>query len=223
MQVVHKRMSDDCEYKPLPSFASEKYPGELKHYPTWETATKITIVAIVDIVAIVGNILIIVIVLHSKKMRTATNYYIMNLSFADLLVACFPIWIHIVDDVTEGWVVGEYFCKFNPFIQSKYIFVRSDVLRTIVSLFNFCFIVVLLYSKLSLSLFPLLLIVYEIYEKFFFFFFLFLYCLFYKLTLLFFVCHFHLIIIKSTSSNVKSRGAKFAFRSVLSFSPLAEQ
>jgi hypothetical protein len=83
-------------YKPLPSFASEKYPGELKHYPTWETATKITIVAIVDIVAIVGNILIIVIVLHSKKMRTATNYYIMNLSFADLLVACFPIWIHIV-------------------------------------------------------------------------------------------------------------------------------
>jgi hypothetical protein len=56
-------------------------------------------------------------------MRTATNYYIMNLSFADLLVACFPIWIHIVDDVTEGWVVGEYFCKFNPFIQSKYIFV----------------------------------------------------------------------------------------------------
>lgn len=160
MQVVHKRMSDDCEYKPLPSeaIASGKYPGELKHYPTWETATKITTVAIVDIVAIVGNILIIVIVLHSKKMRTATNYYIMNLSFADLLVACFPIWIHIVDDVTEGWVVGEYFCKFNPFIQSKYIFVGSDVLRTIVYLFNFCFIVVFffLYSKLSLSLFPLL-------------------------------------------------------------------
>lgn len=101
--------------------SNTKFPGELKHIEAWEMAVKITVVVIVDLVAIVGNILVIFIVGHSKKMRTVTNFYIMNLSIADLLVACFPIWIHLVDDVTEGWVVGAYFCKFNPFIQSKYI------------------------------------------------------------------------------------------------------
>ncbi|CAC5402403.1 NPFFR2 [Mytilus coruscus] len=112
-------MSSKCENTETVSvdFSNTNFIGELKKFPAWETAVKIAVVAAVDLVAIIGNILIIFIVVHSKKMRTATNFYIVNLSIADLLVACFPRWIHLVDDVTEGWVVGAYFCKFNPFIQ----------------------------------------------------------------------------------------------------------
>ncbi|XP_063447150.1 substance-K receptor-like [Mytilus trossulus] len=113
-------MSGKCENTATVSdedLLNTNFIGELKKFPAWETAVKIAVVAAVDLVAIIGNILIIFIVVHSKKMRTATNFYIVNLSIADLLVACFPIWIHLVDDVTEGWVVGAYFCKFNPFIQ----------------------------------------------------------------------------------------------------------
>lgn len=110
-------MPEQCASLPAVDFSSALYPGSYKNYPTWEIVLKISFVVLVEIVAIVGNILLILIVMGSKKMRTTTNYYIVNLAISDLLVALFPIWMHLVDDVTEGWVVGGFLCKFNPFMQ----------------------------------------------------------------------------------------------------------
>lgn len=110
-----------CVLSPDTSLDDYAYPGTLKNYSAWEMATKIIIGVLVDLFAIVGNGLIIYVVICFKKLRTTTNYYIVNLAVANLLAACFPIWIHIVDDVTDGWVLGAFLCKFSPFIQSKSI------------------------------------------------------------------------------------------------------
>lgn len=112
-------MAEQCSSVQTVDTSAALYPGSYKNYPQWEIALKISFVVLVEIVAIVGNILLILIVMGSKKMRTTTNYYIVNLAISDLLVALFPIWMHLVDDVTEGWVVGGFLCKFNPFMQSK--------------------------------------------------------------------------------------------------------
>jgi hypothetical protein len=50
-------------------------------------------------------------------MRTTTNYYIVNLAVADLLVTVCCMWVTLIDDVTEGWVLGAFFCRINTFMQ----------------------------------------------------------------------------------------------------------
>ena len=106
-------------------FSQIPYPGTLKKFPTWELGVKVTLCVILELVALVGNILVITIVVKFKRMRTTTNYYLVNLAVSDLLVALMPIWIHVVASLNEFWVFGSFLCKFNPFLQSKFYFFLS--------------------------------------------------------------------------------------------------
>ncbi|XP_048761624.2 neuropeptide FF receptor 2-like isoform X2 [Ostrea edulis] len=111
-------MAKDCNAKiQMPDLSGIEYIGEIKAVPSWETGVKITICVSIELVAIVGNLLIIIIIAQSPKMRTVTNYYILNLAISDMLVGLFAMWIHLVDDLTQGWVLGSFLCKFNPFLQ----------------------------------------------------------------------------------------------------------
>lgn len=113
-------MEKDCNAKiQMPDLSGIEFIGEIKEVPAWEMGVKITIGVSIELVAIVGNLLIIIIIAQSPKMRNVTNYYILNLAISDLLVGLFAIWIHLVDDLTQGWVLGSFLCKFNPFMQSK--------------------------------------------------------------------------------------------------------
>lgn len=121
-------MAKDCNEKiQMPDLSGIEYIGEIKAVPSWETGVKITICVSIELVAIVGNLLIIIIIAQSPKMRTVTNYYILNLAISDMLVGLFAMWIHLVDDLTQGWVLGSFLCKFNPFLQSK-LLIHNDTL-----------------------------------------------------------------------------------------------
>lgn len=100
-------------------FSNIPYPAELKTYSSKEIGIKVSIGVVVDLLAIVGNILVITIVVRFKHMRTTTNYYLVNLAVSDLLVGLMPIWVHIVASLNEFWVFGSFLCKFNPFMQSN--------------------------------------------------------------------------------------------------------
>lgn len=96
-----------------------EYPGVIKQLPQWEIALKLIFYVMTILVSIVGNVLVICIVWKNKRMRTTTNYYIVNLAVSDLLVTVSCTWVHLITDVTEGWVLGAFFCKFNSFAQGK--------------------------------------------------------------------------------------------------------
>ena len=98
------------------------YPGTIKIMPNWEAILKIAIYSIIMITAIIGNVLIILVVVRNKSMRTTTNFYIVNLAVSDLLVTCFCTWVRLVDNLTEGWVLGTFFCKANTFTQGNTMF-----------------------------------------------------------------------------------------------------
>ena len=94
--------------------------------PTWEILLKSLFSAIIIIAAILGNTLVIYIVWRNKRMRTTTNYFLVNLAVSDLMVTLSCTWVHLVDDLTEGWVLGAFFCKFNSFAQGKSTSVSID-------------------------------------------------------------------------------------------------
>lgn len=50
-------------------------------------------------------------------MRTVTNYFIVNLSLADVLVTITCLPATLVVDITETWFFGQPLCKVIPYLQ----------------------------------------------------------------------------------------------------------
>ncbi|XP_064620179.1 neuropeptide receptor 15-like [Lineus longissimus] len=72
---------------------------------------------IIGVVGLVGNILVVVAILGDKKMRSsATNLFITNLAFADLMLMVFTIPEILMFLINKGWLLGVPMCKIERFI-----------------------------------------------------------------------------------------------------------
>lgn len=67
------------------------------------------------IVAAGGNIIVIWIVLAHKRMRTVTNYFLVNLAVADALISIFNTLFNFVFLLHNDWPFGKGYCKFSMF------------------------------------------------------------------------------------------------------------
>ena len=57
---------------------------------------------LVFIFAVVGNFLVIAVIFKTPAMRNVTNYFILNLAFADILVAVFVLPITVLANIFSG-------------------------------------------------------------------------------------------------------------------------
>uniref|UniRef100_A0A8C9RXK2 Orexin receptor type 2 n=2 Tax=Scleropages formosus TaxID=113540 RepID=A0A8C9RXK2_SCLFO len=73
---------------------------------------------VVFFVSLIGNTLVCFAVWKNHHMRTVTNYFIVNLSFADVLVTITCLPASLVVDITETWFFGETLCKVLPYLQT---------------------------------------------------------------------------------------------------------
>ncbi|TNN00076.1 orexin receptor type 2 [Takifugu flavidus] len=73
---------------------------------------------IVFCVSLIGNSLVCFAVWKNRHMRTVTNYFIVNLSFADVLVTIICLPASLVVDITETWFFGNTLCKIVPYLQT---------------------------------------------------------------------------------------------------------
>ena len=102
------------------AFENYPYPKDILKPPLWEIIVKCVAYGVITLLAFVGNLLVVYIVWQNKRMRTTTNYFIVNLAVSDLMVTSSCTWVHLVDDLNENWVLGAFFCKFNSFAQGKW-------------------------------------------------------------------------------------------------------
>jgi len=65
-----------------------------------------------------GNLLVILVVMLQKKMRTSTNYFFTNLAFSDLCVALFCIFQDLTSILRPVWPFGQLLCKMYHFTQT---------------------------------------------------------------------------------------------------------
>ncbi|XP_012253456.2 RYamide receptor-like isoform X5 [Athalia rosae] len=77
----------------------------------------ITLYVPVIVLAVTANILVIVVVLKYHYMRSVTNYFLVNLSVADLLVTTICMPMAVSQAVTMIWVYGEIMCKLFFYLQ----------------------------------------------------------------------------------------------------------
>lgn len=91
-------------------------------YPeTWEMVVRWTYTSVVLLVAVLGNLAIIVILAKNRLLlRTSVNYFILNMSVADLITALAGPIPFTIRDTAYFWVLGETWCYLDGYIQSKY-------------------------------------------------------------------------------------------------------
>uniref|UniRef100_A0A8C7EEI1 Neuropeptide FF receptor 1 n=1 Tax=Nothoprocta perdicaria TaxID=30464 RepID=A0A8C7EEI1_NOTPE len=69
------------------------------------------------VACVAGNALVCLTVLRSRRMRTATNTFILNLAVSDLLVGIFCMPTTLVDNLITGWPFGNAMCKMSGLVQ----------------------------------------------------------------------------------------------------------
>ncbi|XP_066257006.1 neuropeptide SIFamide receptor-like [Euwallacea similis] len=68
-------------------------------------------------VGLVGNFFVIAVVFRSPRMRTVTNFFIVNLAVADILVIVFCLPATLMSNIFVPWMLGGWMCKTVPYIQ----------------------------------------------------------------------------------------------------------
>ena len=91
--------------------------------PYTEQVLKCVAYSIILFCSLVGNVLVTCVVLLNRHMRTVTNYLIVNMAVAELLITAFnmPMTISVIAGSQIEWsesVAAEILCKFIPFSQS---------------------------------------------------------------------------------------------------------
>ncbi|KAL9693792.1 hypothetical protein quinque_013077 [Culex quinquefasciatus] len=68
------------------------------------------------LVAITGNCIVLWIVLAHRRMRTVTNYFLLNLSVADLLMSSLNCSFNFIFMLNSDWPFGAVYCTINNFM-----------------------------------------------------------------------------------------------------------
>lgn len=114
-------------------------------------AVKLTLYLVIFLVSSVGNSLVFLVIMRKNKMKTVTNYFILNLAIADLLLTfiCIPFDIP-VQEMDNIWPYGSFMCKVLYPLQTMCLFASVFTL-TAVSLTRYWAIVHPFRRQLTIS------------------------------------------------------------------------
>lgn len=90
--------------------------------PPWRIALWSVAYSSVLAVAVFGNLIVIWIILAHKRMRTVTNYFLLNLAFSDASMAAFNTLINFIYAAHGDWYFGEAYCRFQNFFPVTSVF-----------------------------------------------------------------------------------------------------
>nr|XP_028600623.1 neuromedin-K receptor [Podarcis muralis] len=90
--------------------------------PSWCIALWSLAYGAVVAVAVFGNVVVIWIILAHKRMRTVTNYFLVNLAFSDASVAAFNTLVNFIYALHGDWYFGEAYCRFQNFFPITAVF-----------------------------------------------------------------------------------------------------
>uniref|UniRef100_A0A3B3ZA40 G-protein coupled receptors family 1 profile domain-containing protein n=1 Tax=Periophthalmus magnuspinnatus TaxID=409849 RepID=A0A3B3ZA40_9GOBI len=120
--ILIQYVQQDTEVTSDPLLETTDWPDEgngrsqNKFYqPGWQVALWAIAYSLIILVSVTGNVTVIWIILAHRRMRTVTNYFIVNLAFSDVFIATFNTFINFVYALYNGWYFGLGYCRFQNF------------------------------------------------------------------------------------------------------------
>ncbi|XP_012258758.1 neuropeptide SIFamide receptor [Athalia rosae] len=99
------------------NLSSDQIPDLFYRHSMAMTAVYCVAYLLVFIIGLIGNSFVIAVVYRSPRMRTVTNFFIVNLAVADILVIVFCLPATLMSNIFVPWVLGWWMCKTVPYIQ----------------------------------------------------------------------------------------------------------
>uniref|UniRef100_A0A3P9HN20 Substance-P receptor n=1 Tax=Oryzias latipes TaxID=8090 RepID=A0A3P9HN20_ORYLA len=101
---------------------NDKEYGNQFVQPVWRIVLWAIAYSCIVIVSTVGNVTVIWIIMAHKRMRTVTNYFLLNLAFAEASMSTFNTVINFVYAVHNEWYFGLVYCRFQNFFPIAAVF-----------------------------------------------------------------------------------------------------
>lgn len=73
--------------------------------------------SVIFLLAVIGNLLVILTLIQSRRMRTITNLFLLNLAVSDLFLGVFCMPFTLVGMLLRNFIFGELMCKMLPYLQ----------------------------------------------------------------------------------------------------------
>lgn len=90
-----------------------------------------TMYFIIFVIALIGNIFVCYVVLMSPRMRTVTNYFILNLSIGDILITLLCVPFTCYSMMNQYWPFGSFLCPVISYVQAISVFISAYTLVAI--------------------------------------------------------------------------------------------
>ncbi|XP_042688822.1 substance-P receptor [Centrocercus urophasianus] len=90
--------------------------------PPWQVALWAIAYTLIVVVSVVGNVVVMWIILAHKRMRTVTNYFLVNLAFAEASMSAFNTVVNFTYAIHNEWYYGLLYCKFHNFFPIAAVF-----------------------------------------------------------------------------------------------------
>ncbi|XP_066506848.1 tachykinin receptor 1b [Hoplias malabaricus] len=116
--------------------------------PVWQIVLWALAYSCIVLISVVGNIIVIWIILAHKRMRTVTNYFLVNLAFAEASMSAFNTVVNFVYAVHNEWYFGLVYCRFHNFFPIAAVF-ASIYSMTAIALDRYMAIIHPLQQRLS--------------------------------------------------------------------------
>ncbi|XP_031332181.1 trissin receptor-like [Photinus pyralis] len=78
----------------------------------------ITIYSLVFCLCFFGNLMVILVVTISRRLRSITNFFLANLAVADFCVGIFCVFQNLSTYLATDWILGDFLCKMYQFMTS---------------------------------------------------------------------------------------------------------
>ncbi|CAL4208153.1 unnamed protein product, partial [Meganyctiphanes norvegica] len=99
------------------------------HVVTYFRATEqFTLLSILFIFIVVGNVAVIIALMLSKARKSRTNFFIMQLALADLSVGLITVLSDVIWKITVSWLAGNVMCKIVNFARELVTYSSTYVL-----------------------------------------------------------------------------------------------
>lgn len=80
---------------------------------------RILLYSIIFLLSVFGNLLIIVVLVVNKRMRTVTNSFLLSLAISDLMMAIFCMPFTLIPNLLEDFIFGAAMCKIVAYLMGK--------------------------------------------------------------------------------------------------------